>query len=308
MNQFVWGGAAVVTTLVFSSKIMAIEPIPETLSPKIIVSTQAEPVAPGRLSRRGNRSSNTRRPTGSATPSSASGRTGGRNASPSTATGMPAACISEGSGQYKFHVAEYGHPSKFGFKDVIHEWKAEKWDPDKLVALYKRAGAQYFFAMANHHDNFDLWDSQVSAVELRRASARRKTSSAAGRRRPARRACASASASTPRTPGPGTKSPKARTKTARSRACPTTASSPRPTARAQWWDGLDPQDLYAQNHAPARILQWPTGFTALELGQRRQPARPGLLREVLQPHGRPHQQLPARPASTSTTPRCRSGR
>ena len=29
--------------------------------------------------------------------------------------------------QYKAHIAKYGHPSKFGFKDVIHEWKAEKF-------------------------------------------------------------------------------------------------------------------------------------------------------------------------------------
>src|SRR5207249_9081329 len=62
----------------------------------------------------------------------------------------------EGSGQYKFHVEHYGPPSQFGFKDVIHRWKAENWDPQKLLSLYKRAGAQYFFALANHHDNFDL--------------------------------------------------------------------------------------------------------------------------------------------------------
>ena len=43
---------------------------------------------------------------------------------------------------------------------MIHEWKAEKWEPEKLVALYKRVGARYFFAMANHHDNLDMWDSQ----------------------------------------------------------------------------------------------------------------------------------------------------
>ena len=49
--------------------------------------------------------------------------------------------------------------SQFGFKEVIHSWKAEKWDPEKLVALYKRFGAQYFVALGNHHDNFDLWDS-----------------------------------------------------------------------------------------------------------------------------------------------------
>jgi alpha-L-fucosidase len=66
----------------------------------------------------------------------------------------------QGSGQNGYHTAHYGPPSKFGFKDVIHRWKAENWDPDKLIALYKRAGAQYFFALADHHDNFDLWDSK----------------------------------------------------------------------------------------------------------------------------------------------------
>ena len=66
----------------------------------------------------------------------------------------------EGSDDYKFHLQKYGHPSRFGFKDVIHEWKAEKWDPEQLVALYKRAGAKYFFALANHHDNFDTYDSK----------------------------------------------------------------------------------------------------------------------------------------------------
>ncbi len=66
----------------------------------------------------------------------------------------------EGSDQYKYHVEKYGHPSKFGFKDVINEWKAEKWDPEAIVSLYKKAGAKYFMALANHHDNFDLYNSK----------------------------------------------------------------------------------------------------------------------------------------------------
>lgn len=66
----------------------------------------------------------------------------------------------EGSPQYKIHLKKYGHPSVFGFKDVIHEWKAERWEPEELVELYKRAGAKYFMALANHHDNFDLYDSK----------------------------------------------------------------------------------------------------------------------------------------------------
>jgi alpha-L-fucosidase len=61
---------------------------------------------------------------------------------------------------YKHHVETYGHPSKFGFKDVCNLWKADKWEPEKLIQLYKRAGARYFVAMANHHDNFDNWNSR----------------------------------------------------------------------------------------------------------------------------------------------------
>ncbi len=65
----------------------------------------------------------------------------------------------EGSDQCKYHVEQYGHPPKFGFKDVINEWKAEEWNPEELLALYKKAGAKYFVCLANHHDNFDLYQS-----------------------------------------------------------------------------------------------------------------------------------------------------
>ena len=66
----------------------------------------------------------------------------------------------EGSPDYKYHVAHYGHPSKFGYKDLIPLWQAEKWDPDRLMALYQKAGAKYFCVIAQHHDNFDCWNSK----------------------------------------------------------------------------------------------------------------------------------------------------
>ena len=66
----------------------------------------------------------------------------------------------EGNHKYKFHCEHYGHPSEFGYKDILPLFKAERWQPDSLVARYKRCGAQYFFVLGNHHDNFDLWDSQ----------------------------------------------------------------------------------------------------------------------------------------------------
>jgi alpha-L-fucosidase len=67
----------------------------------------------------------------------------------------------ENDAAYKYHLANYGHPSEFGYKDIIPLWKAEKWDPDKLMELYKKAGAKYFFSMGTHHDNFFLWDSKI---------------------------------------------------------------------------------------------------------------------------------------------------
>ncbi len=65
------------------------------------------------------------------------------------------------SREYQYHVKNYGHPSKFGYKDIIPLWKAERWNPEELMKLYKRVGAKYFVSMATHHDNFFLWDSKI---------------------------------------------------------------------------------------------------------------------------------------------------
>jgi len=67
----------------------------------------------------------------------------------------------QGSSDNLYHVEHYGPPSRFGYKDIIPLWKAEKWDPEKLMALYKKAGAKYFVSMGSHHDNFFLWNSKI---------------------------------------------------------------------------------------------------------------------------------------------------
>jgi alpha-L-fucosidase len=69
----------------------------------------------------------------------------------------------QGNPVYEHHVKTYGHPSTFGFMEMNHLWKAERWDPEKLMSLYARAGAKYFFALANHHDNFDAYASKHHA-------------------------------------------------------------------------------------------------------------------------------------------------
>jgi len=63
---------------------------------------------------------------------------------------------------YKYHVEHYGHPSKFGYKDFIPMFKAEKFDPDEWAELFKKAGARFAGPVAEFHDGFSMWDSEVN--------------------------------------------------------------------------------------------------------------------------------------------------
>ncbi len=156
----------------------------------------------------------------------------------------------EGSEDYRDHLARYGHPSKAGFKDIIHEWKAEKWDPDALVSLYKRVGAQYFFALANHHDNLDLWDSRHQPWNSVNVGPRKNL--IAGWARAARAnglrfgvSVHAAHAWSWYEPAQGAdrEGPLA--------GVPYDGKLTKGDGAGQWWAGLDPQDLYAQSHQPA---------------------------------------------------------
>jgi alpha-L-fucosidase len=66
----------------------------------------------------------------------------------------------EGSPQYKSHLKKFGHPSEFGYKDICHNWVIDRWNPNELMNLYTEMGARYFMAMGCHHDNFDCFDSK----------------------------------------------------------------------------------------------------------------------------------------------------
>lgn len=151
--------------------------------------------------------------------------------------------------QAKFHRENYGHPSQFGFKDVINEWKAENWNPDKLMQLYKRAGAQYFFALANHHDNFDNYDSRYqpwNSVNIGPkkdiiglwANAARKYGLRFGV------SIHAAHAWMWYEPAQGADAD------GEYAGVPYDGKLTKKDGKGKWWQGLDPQDLYAQNHKP----------------------------------------------------------
>ena len=66
----------------------------------------------------------------------------------------------QGTRQYNYHVAYYGHPSKVGYKDIITLWTAKHWEAETLIRRYKKAGARYFVSLGVHCDNFDCWNSK----------------------------------------------------------------------------------------------------------------------------------------------------
>jgi alpha-L-fucosidase len=161
----------------------------------------------------------------------------------------------QGSPDYQSHLVEYGHPSTNGFKDVIHDWKAEHFDPDKLLAFYKKNGAKYFMALANHHDNFDNFDSKYQpwnsvAIGPHKdliggwAKAARKN----GLRFAVSVHCSRAWSWYEVAQGADTNGPFA--------GVPYDGKLTKADGKGLWWDGLDPQDLYAQNHPPGKKLVW----------------------------------------------------
>jgi alpha-L-fucosidase len=68
----------------------------------------------------------------------------------------------EGTPEYKRHIEKYGEQKKFGYKDFIPAFKAEKFDPDQWALLFKEAGAKYVVPVAEHHDGFAMYNSALS--------------------------------------------------------------------------------------------------------------------------------------------------
>lgn len=153
----------------------------------------------------------------------------------------------EGSEQYIWHEAHYGHPSKAGFIEVIYDWKAQNWDPEKLVVLYKRAGAQYFFAMANHHDNFDLWNSKYQEWNAVRVGPEKDIISLWAKAAKKNNLSFGLSVHASRT-WTWMETSQRSDKKGVLAGISYDGKLSKNVGKGTWWEGLDPQELYAQNH------------------------------------------------------------
>jgi alpha-L-fucosidase len=156
----------------------------------------------------------------------------------------------QGRPAYEYHVAHYGHPSTFGYKDICNLWHAEKWQPEQLMQRYQRAGAKYFVALANHHCNFDCWDSKHHNWNSVRVGPKKDI---VGGRAAAARAHGLRFAVTvhttpartwrqffPVTYGSDQEGPL--------KGVPYDGNLTKADGKGTWWDGLDPQDLYCPPH------------------------------------------------------------
>jgi alpha-L-fucosidase len=168
----------------------------------------------------------------------------------------------QGMPQYDFHVKTYGHPSKVGFKEIDHMWKAERWQPEQLLDLYVGAGAKYFVSLAVHHDNLDCWDSKYHSWNSVRVGPGKDivgTWARLARARGLRFGVSNHSAHAwhwlqtaygydPEGPMAGVRYDAYTLKSS--------------DGKGRWWDGLDPQELYT-----GRNMVIPDGLTTIKEAQ-----------------------------------------
>ena len=141
------------------------------------------------------------------------------------------------------HRKKFGHPSEVGYKDVLHRWKASRFDADRLMTTFRDAGFRYAVVMGVHHDNFDLWDSRHQPWNATRVGPKRnilKEWITAARSHEMRFGVSFHHEYTwwwwQPAFGADTKGPLA--------GVPYDGNLTKADGLGKWWEGLDPRDLY----------------------------------------------------------------
>ena len=148
---------------------------------------------------------------------------------------------------YQYQLEHYGPQSQFGYKDLCAQWTLLNWEPDALIQRYKEAGARLFIALANHHDGFDAWDSKHQPWNAGKHGPHRDvvgTWAAAARKQGLRFGVTVHQARNwwwfQTSHGADTSGPRA--------GVPYDGRMTASEGKEQWWQGLDPQRLYAPKH------------------------------------------------------------
>ncbi len=153
----------------------------------------------------------------------------------------------QGQAQYDYHVSRYGHPSKFGYKDLCAQWTMLNWEPDAMIERFKKAGAKLFLALANHHDGFDAWNSKHHPWNASAIGPKRDVIgewSAAARRHGLRFGVTVHAARN----WFWFQSAHLCDRSGSLQGIPYDGQLTEENGKNQWWEGLDPQALYGRKH------------------------------------------------------------
>ncbi|MDE2182195.1 MAG: alpha-L-fucosidase [Alphaproteobacteria bacterium] len=185
----------------------------------------------------------------------------------------------QGDSAYDDHLKRYGHPSEAGFMEIDHLWKAENWNPEELLSLYEKAGAKYFMALANHHDNFDNYRSRHHAWNSLRVGPKRDiigTWEKLVRERGLRFGVSNHSSHAWHwfqvAYGYDAVGPKAGVRYDAYRLT-------KADGKGKWWQGLDPQELYT-----GRNMVIPDGINSIEAMKQWHDQNDGVWHEDIPPH------------------------
>ena len=67
-----------------------------------------------------------------------------------------------GTAEYEHHQKKYGSQKDFGYKDFISGLNAEQFDAGAWMDLFAEAGARFVMPVAEHHDGFKMYKSELS--------------------------------------------------------------------------------------------------------------------------------------------------
>lgn len=79
----------------------------------------------------------------------------------------------KGSAEYCHHVKTYGEPDKFGYNDLIPLFQAENFNAKEWADLFKKAGAKFVMPVAEHHDGYQMYDSELSEWNAKKMGPKR---------------------------------------------------------------------------------------------------------------------------------------
>lgn len=74
----------------------------------------------------------------------------------------PSRMYKPGSREGKHHAEKYGSLEEFGYHEFVPMFTAEHFDPEEWADLFQAAGARFAGPVAEHHDGYAMWDSDVT--------------------------------------------------------------------------------------------------------------------------------------------------